>query len=63
MAGRALCRLPVLALARYIRMGCVAGFQPHSGATEPSQVAPIEVWLEGLELAVNDIAKEKDIIM
>jgi hypothetical protein len=41
----------------------VAGFQPHSGATEPSQVAPIEVWLEGLELAVNDIAKEKDIIM
>jgi pachytene checkpoint protein 2 len=63
MSGRALRRLPVLALARYIGMGCVAGFQPHPDATEPSQGAPIELWLEGLELAVNDIAKEKEIMM
>jgi len=54
MSGRALRRLPVLALARYIGTGHMV--------SEPSQEVPIELWLDGLELAVNDITKEKEII-
>jgi hypothetical protein len=53
MSGRALRRLPVLALARYIGMGHMASER---------QEVPIELWLDGLELAVNDITKEKEII-
>jgi len=53
MSGRALRRLPVLALAQYIGMGQMA---------EPGQEVPIELWLDGLELAVNDITREKEII-
>ena len=63
MSGRALRRLPVLALARHIEMGRTAVFQFYpTEALEPSRGIPVEAWLEGLELAVNDIVKEKEII-
>jgi hypothetical protein len=63
MSGRALRRLPVLALARYIGMGRMTGFQASTfDPTEPSQGVPIELWLDGLEVAVNDIIKEKEIM-
>jgi len=60
MSGRALRRLPVLALARYIGMGHMTGLQ--FDPTEPSHGVAIELWLDGLELAVNDITREKEII-
>jgi hypothetical protein len=63
MSGRALRRLPVLALARYIGMGHTARFQSSAfDPTEQNQGVPIELWLDGLELAVNDITKEKETI-
>lgn len=61
MSGRALRRLPVLALARHIEMGRTAVFQFYPIDTpEPSRGFPVEAWLEGLELAVNEIIKEKE---
>ena len=61
MSGRALRRLPVLALARYIGMGHMAGVQSSTvDPMEPGRGVSIELWLDGLELAVNDITKEKD---
>ncbi|KAF4619108.1 hypothetical protein D9613_005593 [Agrocybe pediades] len=51
MSGRALRRLPVLALARYIGIGNVSFGRPGSGAT-------VEAWLDGMEKAVKEQAKE-----
>lgn len=62
MSGRALRRLPVLALARYMGMGHTGLQFSMVDAREPGQGVPIELWLDGLELAVNDITKEKDFI-
>ena len=69
LSGRALRRLPVLALARYIGVG---NFNPiHSGTvmpTAPSNTtnadfnvgADVEVWLEGMEKVVKEQRKELD---
>lgn len=63
MSGRSLRRLPVLALARYIGTGQSTGLQSHTfDRTEPRQGVPFELWLDGLESAVNDITKEREII-
>ncbi|TFK43147.1 P-loop containing nucleoside triphosphate hydrolase protein [Crucibulum laeve] len=57
MSGRALRRLPVLALARYIGVGNIV--QSKINDSCPSQGgANVEVWLEGMERVVNEKAKE-----
>jgi hypothetical protein len=61
MSGRALRRLPVLALARYVGIGNVNFSRPlSSNATGLNLEAPIAVWLDGLEMAVHEQGKEKD---
>ncbi|KAF9534424.1 P-loop containing nucleoside triphosphate hydrolase protein [Crepidotus variabilis] len=60
MSGRALRKLPVLALARYIGVGNVV--LSHTAPSHPSgllQGAPVEVWLNGLERAVREQIEEK----
>jgi len=56
MSGRALRRLPVLALARYIGMGHFPSFS----RSVLNQGVSMELWLDGLELAVNETLKEKE---
>ncbi|KAF8974767.1 P-loop containing nucleoside triphosphate hydrolase protein [Flammula alnicola] len=61
MSGRALRRLPVLALARYIGIGNLGVVHPTSQTgTSPGQqqCAPVELWLDGMEKAVNEQGKE-----
>ncbi|CAA7260160.1 unnamed protein product [Cyclocybe aegerita] len=66
MSGRALRRLPVLALARYIGLGNVglapgpssSSTQPTAGRSSPS--VSVEIWLDGMEKAVDEQAKEAE---
>jgi len=65
MSGRALRRLPVLALAKYIGLGNVALAQvsstnDHSASAGFRHVAPIEVWLDGIEMAVGDQSNQQE---
>jgi len=63
MSGRALRRLPVLALARYIGIGDVTFSQPSSSNPSGlSQGAPVDIWLDGMEKAVNQQIEEKEIV-
>ena len=59
MSGRALRRLPVLALARYIGIGHISSSNlandPQDGA---SMAADVEIWLLGMEKVVQEKAKE-----
>lgn len=56
MSGRALRRLPVLALARYIGVG-YAGSE--SGSTK-RRGAAVELWLDGMEKAVHEQGTERE---
>lgn len=63
MSGRALRRLPVLALARYIGIGNVAREFSHSSMPNDlestgSEGAQVEAWLEGMEKVVKEQARE-----
>ncbi|KAF9046045.1 thyroid receptor-interacting protein 13 [Hymenopellis radicata] len=62
MSGRALRRLPVLALARYIGIGNLTaptrGEDGKPGA--PRGSADVDLWLDGMERVVTDLAKEKE---
>lgn len=58
MSGRALRRLPVLALARYIGVGSLTVPNPGEEGTRTS--ADVDLWLDGMERVVADLAKEKD---
>jgi len=66
MSGRALRRLPVLALARYIGVGNLGIIHPTSQASRPGEAdtrgvgAQVELWLDGMERAVNEQAKEQE---
>jgi len=67
MSGRALRRLPVLALARYIGIGNL-GIRPTTHqASRPGEAlqtrgvgAQVELWLDGMEKAVDEQAKEQE---
>ena len=64
LSGRALRRLPVLALARYIGVGQV--FPSISTSMAPKKPAaasqtigtPVEVWLNGMEKVIQEQQKE-----
>ena len=58
MSGRALRRLPVLALARYIGIGNLFNTQVFSGTSKESQGTSAEVWLDGMEKAVREHVQE-----
>ena len=73
MSGRALRRLPVLALAHYIGIGhmCVPRFEYKAPAPASSQAvtdpsaegnkgADVEVWLDGMERAVEEQAEGRE---
>jgi hypothetical protein len=71
MSGRALRRLPVLALARYIGIGhlCVPRLEfktPASSQAVPDALAEgnkgadVEVWLDGMERAVEEQAEGRE---
>lgn len=71
MSGRALRRLPVLALAHYIGIGhlCVPRRElkaPASPQTVPDLLAEgnkgadVEVWLDGMERAVEEHAEGRE---
>lgn len=71
MSGRALRRLPVLALARYIGVGHLhiprleikasASSQAVRGpSTEGSGSTNVETWLDGMERAVEEQAEGKE---
>ncbi|KAG6911652.1 hypothetical protein DXG01_007902 [Tephrocybe rancida] len=63
LSGRALRRLPVLALARYIGIGNVGGSrstgpaQPQTGYSSTG-AADVDVWLDGMEKVIQDQSKE-----
>ncbi len=50
MSGRALRRLPVLALARYIGIGQISSSNPDGRNTG----ADVEIWLQGMETVVQE---------
>ncbi|KAG6890928.1 hypothetical protein C0995_000885 [Termitomyces sp. Mi166 len=66
LSGRALRRLPVLALARYIGIGNVYNFSAGSNASASSKApganshggADVDAWLDGMEKVVRDQTKE-----
>ncbi|KAG5731715.1 Thyroid receptor-interacting protein 13 [Termitomyces sp. T112] len=67
LSGRALRRLPVLALARYIGIGNVYNFGADSASSAPSTAQPssssdggadVDAWLDGMERVVQDQMKE-----
>ena len=68
MSGRALRRLPVLALARYIGIGNLGIIHPTYQVSRPGEAAlqtggvgaRVELWLDGMEKAVNEQAKEQE---
>ncbi|KDR83326.1 hypothetical protein GALMADRAFT_235399 [Galerina marginata CBS 339.88] len=63
MSGRALRRLPVLALALYIglgNLGVVRSTIQNTHAGKDSQITPVEVWLDGMEKAVKHRASETE---
>ena len=70
MSGRALRRLPVIAMARFIGVGNVPFSSSSTSAvkgpnTEPSAslqtgAVQVEQWLDGMEVVVKDKAKELD---
>ncbi|KAJ7638612.1 P-loop containing nucleoside triphosphate hydrolase protein [Roridomyces roridus] len=59
LSGRALRRLPVLALARYIGIGHLTGPPTANGARKGAG-ADVNVWLEGIEKVVKEQAKEQE---
>ena len=71
MSGRALRRLPVLALARYVSIGRLCDPRLEFKAPTSSQAVPdaladgnkgadVEVWLDGMERAVEEQAEGKE---
>lgn len=70
MSGRALRRLPVIAMARFIGLGNVPfsssstsaskGPKPEPSASLQTGAAQVEQWLDGMEAVVKDQAKELD---
>lgn len=71
MSGRALRRLPVLALAHYIGIGQLHVPRLEIKASASSQTAPdplaegnkgaeVEVWLDGMERAVEEQAQGRE---
>lgn len=67
MSGRALRRLPVMAMARFIGVGNVPfsssagkGPKPEPSASLQTGAAQVEQWLDGMEAVVKDQAKELD---
>jgi len=68
LSGRALRRLPVLALARYISAGVSASNMPASPSPNglPSKgalLSDINVWLSAMEKVVNDrVAEHKNLV-
>lgn len=60
MSGRALRRLPVLALARYIGVGSLGNAYGASQAPNGRSGAPVEVWLAGMEKAVSDQGMQQE---
>lgn len=64
MSGRALRRLPVLALARYIGIGHLNApsntVPTTNGARKTNTGADVNVWLEGMEKVVKEQAKEHE---
>ncbi|KAJ7774325.1 P-loop containing nucleoside triphosphate hydrolase protein [Mycena maculata] len=64
MSGRALRRLPVLALARYIGIGHLTvpsnAAPAANGTRKLSTGADVDVWLDGMEKVVKEQAKEHE---
>lgn len=60
MSGRALRKLPVLALSRYLRLG----MQHPRGAVQHDVLvqgaADIDIWLDGMEQVVREQAKGRE---
>ncbi|THV03302.1 AAA-domain-containing protein [Dendrothele bispora CBS 962.96] len=60
MSGRALRRLPVLALARYIGIGNVVSSTKINGHSDQhSAKADVDAWLDGMERVVEEQAKQQ----
>ncbi|KAJ7179324.1 P-loop containing nucleoside triphosphate hydrolase protein [Mycena filopes] len=63
MSGRALRRLPVLALAQHIGIGGLivpSNTTAVNGARKPATGADVDAWLDGMEKVVRDQAKEHE---
>lgn len=65
MSGRALRRLPVLALARYIGSGNIISSGPSemngsAGGGAISSHADVDTWLSGMESVVLEQAKQRE---
>ncbi|KAJ7781474.1 P-loop containing nucleoside triphosphate hydrolase protein [Mycena metata] len=61
MSGRALRRLPVLALARHIGIGALSvPSNVVNGARKAAAGADVDVWLDGMEKVVREQAKEQE---
>ncbi|KAF8631248.1 hypothetical protein AX15_002575 [Amanita polypyramis BW_CC] len=59
MSGRALRRLPVLALARYIGTGHISSSNLANGLRDgASAAANVEIWLQGMEKVIQEKGKE-----
>lgn len=60
MSGRALRRLPVLALARYLGMGSTTP-SPDTVTDElATGAADIDIWLDGMSQVIQERMKERE---
>ncbi|KAJ3564356.1 hypothetical protein NP233_g8351 [Leucocoprinus birnbaumii] len=60
MSGRALRRLPVLALARYLGMGSTAQTSETGTNGSATGVADIDIWLDGMAQVIQEQMKERE---
>jgi len=60
MSGRALRRLPVLALARYIGVGNIMSTGMSNGQSDDSARADVDAWLDGMDRVVDEQAKQHE---
>lgn len=60
MSGRALRRLPVLALARYLGMGSITPFQGDVTNGLAAGAADIDTWLDDMDQVIQEQARERD---
>jgi len=60
MSGRALRRLPVLALARYLGMGSITSCQGDVTNGLAAGAADIDTWLNDMDQVIQEQARERD---
>lgn len=63
MSGRAIRRLPVLALAQYLGLGSIF---PHANSVQHNVLlqgaADIDIWLDGMERVIQEQTRERTTI-